>query len=181
MKSHITEEITLPEGVQASYDGRVLEVKGPNAQLAKHLYNPNITIRVNGNRIIIDSPKATQREKRMIYTFRSHINNLVKGSLKDYVYKLKICSGHFPMNVSLTNDKLTIKNFLGEAVPRVLKLKQGVKVKHNGDIIEVSAPDKELAGQQAADIEQLTRITNRDRRIFQDGVYIIEKSGGAAQ
>ncbi len=59
-----------------------------------------------------------------------------------------------------------MQNFLGEKVPRVIKLKQGVDVKIEGQEITVESPDKELAGQTAAAIEQLCKITKRDRRIF---------------
>ena len=41
--------------------------------------------------------------------------------------------------------------------------------------ITVSGPDIEAVGQTAADIEQLTRVTDKDVRVFQDGVYITGK------
>jgi large subunit ribosomal protein L6 len=80
------------------------------------------------------------------------------------------------MNVSVSGDTFAIKNFLGEKVPRTLKIKEGVTVKVEGTDVTVESTDIEKAGQVAADIEQLTRITNRDIRIFQDGIYIVEKS-----
>ncbi len=58
-----------------------------------------------------------------------------------------------------------------------MKLKEGVSIKVEGDMINVESIDKGLAGQTAADIEQLTRRTNYDTRIFQDGIYIINKDG----
>jgi len=53
----------------------------------------------------------------------------------------------------------------------------GAEVKIEEQIIIVESPDLELAGQTAASIEKLCKITNRDRRIFQDGIYIYEKPG----
>ena len=52
-----------------------------------------------------------------------------------------------------------------------------VDVNVNGDIVEISSRDIELAGLTATRMEQLTRVTRRDRRVFQDGIFIIEKAG----
>ena len=79
------------------------------------------------------------------------------------------------MTVAVSGDEFTIQNFLGEKVPRKLKIKEGAEVKVEGEEISVEGVDKEIISQTAASIEQLTRISNRDRRIFQDGCYIIMK------
>jgi large subunit ribosomal protein L6 len=113
----------------------------------------------------------------MMQTFKAHIKNLIRGVMEGHLYKLKICSGHFPMSVSVSGEEFIIKNFMGENVPRTLKLKENVSVKVEGDQVIVESIDKEKAGQTAADIEQLTRVTNKDLRIFQDGIYITFKDG----
>ena len=55
-------------------------------------------------------------------------------------------------------------------------IKAGAEVKLDG-IINITSPDKEIAGQISADIEQLTRRPGFDTRVFQDGIYIINKDG----
>ena len=177
MKGKIDEEIEIKKEVQASLENNELRLKGPKGENNKNFNNPLIQLKIEGKKIKLSSMRFTKREKKLAGTFKSHINNLIKGVTEGHTYKLKICSSHFPMTVSINNDELTVKNFFGEKAPRILKVKLGVTVKINGSEIIIESTNKELAGQTAADIEQLTRITNKDRRIFQDGIYITEKDG----
>ena len=179
MKEELRKEIELGAGVTASVDNSILKIKGPKGEVKKNFLHPKVEISVENNKVILCAQKATKREKTMVGTFRSHIRNMIHGVKEPYQYKLKICSGHFPMNVSVSGKEVVIKNFLGEAVPRKIKIMPGVEVKVNGEEILVSCSDVEAAGQTAARIESVCRITNRDRRIFQDGCYIVEKAGSA--
>ena len=56
-----------------------------------------------------------------------------------------------------------------------MKMVEGVKVEVKGQDITLTGVSKERVGLCAAQIEQLCRVRGRDRRVFQDGVYIIEK------
>ncbi len=174
---NLLQDIEIPEGVTAAMTEDVLTITGSKGTVSKKFDFPSVDIRIDGSKVILSAKQATKRQKKIMFTYRSHINNLIKGSIEGFVYKVKICSGHFPMSVAVKGNVLEVKNFLGEKVPRVVKLKEGATVKIEGDIIRIEALSKEVAGQVAADIEQLTRITNRDRRVFQDGLFIIEKAG----
>jgi large subunit ribosomal protein L6 len=84
------------------------------------------------------------------------------------------------MQVALTKegDAVSISNFLGERKPRIAKIVEEVKVELKGKEIVVSGINKEAVGQTAADIEQTTRIRNYDPRVFQDGIYLVDKGVG---
>lgn len=177
MKTNLRKEIAVPEAVAAEVHSSILKIKGPKNSLEKSFLHPRVKIAVEGKKIVLTSNHATRREKTMLGSFASHIKNMVKGVQEVFVYKLKICSGHFPMNVSISAGDVIIKNFLGESVPRKVKVISGTEVKVNGNEITVSSASKELAGQMAARIESLCGVGSRDIRIFQDGCYIYDKAG----
>src|SRR3989344_6232059 len=166
-KEAIKKEIWLPENVSASMDGRFLAVKGQKGEAKREIKQRNISIKTEDKKIILESKSGKKEDKKIIGSLTAHIKNMIKGSSQNHVYTLKICSGHFPMNVSISGSKFIVKNFLGEKIPRVLQLKQNADVKVEGDIIYVTSSNKEIAGQVSADIEQLTRRPRYDTRIFQ--------------
>ena len=172
---NIQKIIEIPESVQVTVEGKEVIVKGEKGELRKILPDYDIKVSQSGNEVTLGYKENTKKRKRTLHTSAAHIKNMAQGVTEGFEYKLKICSGHFPMNVSLKGDVLEVKNFIGESVPRKLKIKQGVEVKVNGDIIEVKGNDKELSGIVAGDIEKLTKRPGFDKRIFQDGIYIIEK------
>jgi len=177
MKKEIIHEIEIPETVNAEIDGRILKISGPEGEISKEFNTNKLIFEKRENKIIIGNKKATKNEKKMINTIKSHIDNMIEGVQKKFEYKLKICYNHFPFTVEIKGNEGLIKNFLGEKIPREVKIPAGVEVNIEKDIIKIKSHDKELAGQTAANFETATRIRLRDRRVFQDGIFIIEKNG----
>jgi large subunit ribosomal protein L6 len=178
----IEETIALPAGVTAAYGhDHVLHVKGPKGELSRLFFDPKVAMSIRDGGIVIISEKATLREKKTLFTFKSHAKNMVKGVHEGYTYRLKVCSGHFPMTASVKGATFEIKNFIGEKVPRVMAIKKGAEVKVDGEHVTVTGFDKELVSQVAADIEQLSRRPGYDTRVFQDGIFIVEKDGKKMQ
>ena len=179
MKEDLSKTIELKEGMTVLLEDNLLKIKGAKGETQRVFRHPKISLVVEGNKITLSCKKATKREKALIGSYNSHINNMRQGAEEGFIYKLKICSGHFPMNVSVKGDDLVIQNFFGESVPRKVGVLKGAEININGQDIIVESVDKEIAGQMAARIENLCRITNRDIRIFQDGCYITHKAGKA--
>jgi large subunit ribosomal protein L6 len=176
LKNHV-EEIELIEEVSVAINSRAFTVTGAKGNVTRDLYSPIIKTVANKNKVTFTVPVYTMREKKLIGTFKAHLNNMAKGVTEGHIYKLKICSGHFPMNVSYAGGIFSVKNFTGEKVPRTLKIDKSVNVAIDGDFIVVEGIEKELVGQTAANIEKLTKRPAFDRRVFQDGIYITEKDG----
>lgn len=174
-KNNIDKTIIVPEGVSVSLNGNILKIKEQDLEVEKRLLFPDITLSVNNNKIFIKSKKTSRKLKRMVNTFYSHVKNMVKGVNSPYVYKLKVCSGHFPMKVTQDKNYVVISNFLGEKIPRKAIILPKVLIKIDQDVIILTGPDKEATAQSAANIEMATKITKRDRRVFQDGIFMIRE------
>ena len=177
VKADIRREIAIPESVQVEVHGALLKIKGSQHFLEQSFLHPKVKLTVEGKKVILFSERGSKREKTVLGSFAAHIKNMMKGVQDVFTYKLKICSGHFPMTVSVAGGEVVIKNFLGESVPRKIKILKGTEVKVAGNEITVSSPNKESAGQMAARIEKICDVGTRDIRIFQDGCYIYDKAG----
>jgi len=173
----LRKEIAIPQGVEVNLDVDTLTVKLDKNENKKKLFYPNVRIEIKEGKIILEPKKFSKREKKIINTFKSHILNMIQGVQEIFEYRVEICSSHFPMTVNIDNGMIVVKNFLGEKVPRKAKIVEGVDAKIEGNIIVLKASDKEMVGQTAANCEKATRITNRDRRRFQDGLWITHKAG----
>lgn len=165
----------IPKGVTAKYEAGVLTLTGPKGEVSKRLKYPNVYVEVKGDEILIGTKFLTQRETKIIFTYVAHCKNLIKGATEGFEYKLAVVYAKFPISVDCDGKTLTVKNLLGEKVPRKTSFPSDVKVEVKGKDITVSGINKEKVGQVAASIEQLTRITHLDRRVIQDGIYIVEK------
>ena len=174
--------ITLPlDKVQASYEKGMLRIKGEKGEIQRKMNMPQLSLSLKENSIVVTTKRTTKMDKKLAFTHAAHIRNMIKGASKGHTYILKVCASHFPMNVSVNKNQLIIKNFIGEKYPRTLDIKEGVAVKVEGDKVIVESVNKELAGTTASDIEHLTKRADYDPRIFQDGIYIINKDGKEIQ
>jgi large subunit ribosomal protein L6 len=109
-------------------------------------------------------------------TIASHIKNMIKGVTEGFEYKMKIVYSHFPIKASRQGTDFVVENFLGERSPRKAKILGKTDVAINGDEVVLTGPDIRDVGQTAANIEQITMIKGYDPRVFQDGIYITQKS-----
>lgn len=178
MKNEMSEQIELPTGVSAAASESSLTMKGPKGEVTRRFSAPNASLAVEGNKVKVTSEKASKKEKKVLGSIRAHIVNMIKGVTEGHLYKLKVCYSHFPITVTVSGKKLTVKNFLGEKIPREVELPDNVKAKVEGgaDLI-IESTDKEAAGMAAGSIEQLTKRANYDTRVFADGIYITMKDG----
>ncbi len=169
--------IKIPDGIKVKVDNYLVTVDGPKGSVSKLMKSNIATIEVKGDEVIISSRIESKRGKRMMNTFKAHINNLIKGVIDGYEARLVIRYGHFPITVKVEGDEFIINNFGGEKVPRKARIMSGCDVKVDGSEVIITGLNKELVGQTAANIELKARVKNKDLRVFQDGIWITVKPG----
>ncbi|UCD20872.1 MAG: 50S ribosomal protein L6 [archaeon] len=178
MKKDLEKVIDIPEGIQARIDGGFINLKGPLGEDKRKIKLDGIKISFEDKKIILKKGKANKKDKKLMNSLASHIANLIKGVQKKYEYVLEICSVHFPMNVKAEKDKLVIKNFLGERKEKTIDIMPEIEIEVKGNHVYVRSINKEKAGLQASIIEKISRIVEKDRRVFQDGIWIVKKEKG---
>ena len=172
--------VPVPENVEVSVEGDtskgyIIKAKGPLGENSRYLKFRGVYIEKVDNAIRVYAKEDRRRLKAMVGTFWAHIRNLIRGVTEGYEYKLKVVYAHFPIKVRVEGDEVIIENFLGEKHPRRAKIVGRAKVEIRGQEIIVKGIDKEECGQTAANLEQATKIKRLDPRVFQDGIYIVEK------
>ena len=168
-------ELPIPEDVTAETDHLDLEVEGPNGSVSRRLWYPDVSVSVEDRTVVIESDEDDAKTMSTLGTFESHVRNMFHGVTEGWEYELEVFYSHFPMQVNVEGDEVLIENFLGERAPRRTEIHGDTEVDVAEEEVTVRGPDIEAVGQTAADIEQLTRVTDKDVRVFQDGVYITGK------
>jgi len=174
-------ELAIPDDVTAEVDHLDVTVEGPNGSVTRRLWYPDVSVEVEDDTVVIASDEADAKTNATVGTFESHVQNMFHGVTEGWEYEMEVIYSHFPMQVNAEGDEVVIENFLGEKAPRRTTIHGDTDVSIDGEELTISGADKEAVGQTAADIEQLTKVSGKDNRVFQDGVYITQKprKGGA--
>ncbi len=168
-------EIKVPQGIKVEIDAKKIKVTGPKGTVQKEIKSKVILVRLESDNIILETKNDRKQTLAIINTTKSIIENMISGVKNKYVYTLRGVYSHFPITLALKGNKFIITNYLGEKNPRSVTVPDNVEVVIKGKEVIVSSVDKEFAGLVAGMIEARAKVLNRDRRVFQDGVYIISK------
>ena len=171
-----SKELIIPQDVQIEIAGNKVKVKGAKGELEKLFeIKNNVKLEKLDSKLKVSSESDRRKTKAIAGTITAHIRNMITGVTKGCVYKLRVVYSHFPVTVKVEGNKVLIQNFLGERTSRMAKIVGKVEVKVEGADVTVSGLDVDEVSRVAANIEQATRISGRDRRVFQDGCWIVSK------
>jgi large subunit ribosomal protein L6 len=175
---HVEERVQIPEGVRVQVDNLRVRVEGPRGVVERDFSHARgVLISLRDSEVVVEAYMADRRVKALVGTIASHIRNMITGVTKGYRYRLKIVYTHFPITVvyDKQNKVVRIKNFIGEKADRVARVYGNVDVRVEGSDVIVEGVDIEEVGLTAASIERATRVKDRDRRVFVDGIYIYSR------
>lgn len=180
--AYVSKEIKVPtdKGVSFKLDGKKIKIKGPKGTITRDFNHArSLAMETDGkDTILLEVKFPKKKDLAIIGTVCGHINNMITGVTDGFKYKLKIVYAHFPITVKVKNDVVEIQNFIGERGHRVVPIQGDVNIKATKEDVIIEGVDKELVGQNAANIQLKCKIKNKDLRIFQDGIYVYEKWAG---
>jgi len=172
------ETVDVPKGVTFTLDGRRLHAKGPLGSVDRPFPSDALELKANSGKVTITLrlPAHRKRSQALLKTWAAHLRNLAGSLTLGVEARLKVVAAHFPMKVQVKENHILIENFLGEKHPRASDLTPGTSARVEGDYVILSGYDVEQVGQSAANIERASRIREYDPRVFQDGIYLIERA-----
>ncbi|XP_062620785.1 large ribosomal subunit protein uL6-like [Saccostrea cucullata] len=183
---HTSQSVKIPKGVTCSVRARKVIIKGPRGTLTKTFRHLAVDISmVSKNTVMVEKWFGKHKELAAVRTVCSHIENMIKGVTKGFLYKMRSVYAHFPINCAVQEGghAVEIRNFLGEKFVRRVDMLTGVSIKASTqkDEFILEGNDIEAVSNSAALIQQSTTVKNKDIRKFLDGIYVSEKTTVVAE
>jgi large subunit ribosomal protein L6 len=173
--------ITITKGVDVSFAGGVIHVKGPKGELSQHI-DSAIAVKIEDGVITLsrESDRKDIRSKHGLY--RALIQNMVTGVSTGYKQDLEMIGVGYRAKANGQQLELT----LGFSHPIVFELPKEVKVaakaeKGENPTISLECYDKQLLGQVAAKIRSLRAPEPyKGKGVRYVGEYVRKKAGKSA-
>lgn len=167
--------IQVPDGTTVEVGEGTVKVTGKLGSIEKKFNKNFVKAELkDGAFVAIPLRKETKKIKALVNSLEAHVKKMIAGVNNGFEKKLTCVFAHFPISVEVKGKHVLIKNFLGERVPRVAEIVGNTSVDVKGADIFVKGINKEDVGQTVKNIVSATKIKERDIRIFQDGIYVVE-------
>lgn len=141
--------IAIPAGVDVKLDGSTVTVKGPKATLTRDVH-PNITVKVEGNEILVERPNDQKQNRALHGLTRSLVANMVEGVSEGFKKELEVNGVGY--RAAVQGKKLTLT--VGYSHPVEMEIPEGLTAEVNGNKITISGADKQQVGQFAAEVRE---------------------------
>ena len=145
--------VAIPSGVEVKVNGHVVTVKGSKGELTRE-FNPMMTIKVEGEEVIVERPEDSRQAKSLHGLTRTLIHNMVEGVTKGYSKSLEIVG----VGYKVVKQGKTLLLYLGHSLVNgqpqtalTVTEPEGITFEvPNSNSIVVKGIDKQAVGQIAA-------------------------------
>jgi large subunit ribosomal protein L6 len=171
--------IPVPSGVDVTFAGNAVTVKGPQGTLSRNLPEP-ITVRQEENELLVERPNDERQNRALHGLVRSLVNNMVVGVSAGYTKELEIVGvGYRAAAPSPTRLDLA----LGFSHPVGMDAPEGITFEvPTPTRIIVKGIDKEAVGQVAANIRKIRKPEPyKGKGVRYAGERVLRKAGKAAK
>ena len=171
--------IPVPSGVDVAIEGAHISVKGPKGTLERDIPGV-ITIRQDGDTLLVERPDDERRNRAMHGLVRSLINNMVLGVTQGFRKELEIVGVGYR---ATAKGPGAMELALGFSHPVNITAPDGVTFEVPApNRIVVSGIDKEAVGQVAADIRAWRKPEPyKGKGVRYAGEHVQRKAGKAGK
>lgn len=167
--------VEVPDGVTVTLEDNTLAVSGPMGELKRPFVKNALKFVQKDSNITFSVDSTRRKEISLVGTWAAHLRNMIAGITRGWEARAKLVYSHFPVKLAVEDGRVSIQNFLGERRPRYSTIVGDTQVKLEKDELIITGNNKEDVGQTAGNLEIATKVSARDKRIFQDGIYITQK------
>ncbi len=139
--------VTILEGAKVEINGRSVKVSGPKGELTLSLPR-EIDVKINENKVELTRKGDSKQALSLHGTYRSLINNMVKGVVAGWQKKLELVGTGFRAEVIGNTLSLTV----GFSHPVKIEAPAGISFKVEKNVVTVDGANREIVGQVSANI-----------------------------
>lgn len=146
------QQLSIPAGVEVTFDAHAVRVKGPKGELTRELRD-EVSFKTENN-TITSEPRRNDKFSRSLWgTYMSHVKNMITGVVTPFEKKLLVEGVGFKWDVKGTDLNLS----LGFSHPVVMKIPEGLTVTAEKNALTISGIDKEAVGLFANKVRQMKK------------------------
>ncbi len=156
--------ISIPDGVEMQIEDSLVTVDGPKGTLTKDIH-PDMIVKIEDGRITVQRPSDNRIHRSLHGLTRALIANMVEGVTKGFEKILEVYGTGY--RAELAGEELRLQvgySHPVEITPRPgikFEVSQGVRLYEGREtripVIKVSGVDKQVVGQQAAEIRAIRK------------------------
>ena len=146
------QQLSIPAGVEVTFDAHAVRVKGPKGELVREIRDEVIFKNENGT--ITSEPRRNDKFSRSLWgTYMSHIKNMIKGVVTPFEKKLLVEGVGFKWEIKGGEIYLN----LGFSHQIIKKIPANITATVDKSILTITSIDKEAVGLFANQIRSLKK------------------------